>query len=988
MSDEDLSGGVDRAADDGGRGPNRRQLLGLLGAAAVGAGVARGGEVADAVASLAGGGGGATDRPVPVTPNEDVLALVPDEEATHRATTAGRWESPATWDGSVPEDGARVVVEDGVTVTLDHRETARLDWVRVDGVLQFAPDADTHLGVETLVTTPGSLLRIGRENRPVESDRTAGVTFLDNGPIDTGSDPERLGRGLLAMGVVETYGAETTSWTELASHPERGDSSLSLPEAPTDWGPGERLVVPGTNPEANEDEEVLVRRVDGTTVQLDRRLEYDHVPAAEDLDAYALALDRNVRFESESADTKRRGHLMFMAPGNTLRYTGVYDLGRTDKTRPFTDPIHGVPPEDAEENPNVKARYALHFHITGIEAARHRVEGCAVWGSPGWGYVNHHSHADIVDCVSYRVVGSGFVSEAGDERGSFRRNFALRSAGSGEFLDSRRFRTGEEKPGKVDDFGHGGHGFWFQGPRVAVEGNVAAGHRYYGFVYWNRPLIDWELRPGEEIDDRRGTVPNFPVSLVEGREPLKESDHVTNGHVSSAYLNLKAFRNNTAFASGGGLDISRHQFGWGHTRLGEWSRIEGFTAHDIGPFVTHWGKEVDPDRGNRRGGNAGITMRYSHNVRIVEPRLVSGRGRDGVGFNRNVPYPFHVSIEGGEVAGFERGVNAMVRGVTNVERTRLANRRNLVVEDGHHHPTRRVRLRDVTFERGQVDDPAGEPVEDSDERRPEPRGHLVASLNEFDDIGPRELFDPDETLLLDGREVFYAEQAPDHVPVPDREAFDELGDHGRIDELVGEGADASDVVGLSNRDLYDRFGFAVKGRPVPDSAVDDDRVTSGWLGSETTPDRTVWLEAEAGEFESPWVREESESASGGAYLTTDGVESTDEPPREGHLVHEFSVPEGEYHVFGRVRAPAGDADSFWFRLDDGEWVRWDGMRTRRGWEWEAVEGEDDEPLAFSLGGAHTLTVAFREDDTRLDRLVVTPNRTKPVLCGEPGETQV
>jgi hypothetical protein len=65
-------------------------------------------------------------------------------------------------------------------------------------------------------------------------------------------------------------------------------------------------------------------------------------------------------------------------------------------------------------------------------------------------------------------------------------------------------------------------------------------------------------------------------------------------------------------------------------------------------------------------------------------------------------------------------------------------------------------------------------------------------------------------------------QAPDHLAVPDREAFDELGGHGRIDELVGGGASAEAVDGLTNRDLYDRFGFAVKGRPVPDSAVEDD----------------------------------------------------------------------------------------------------------------------------------------------------------------------
>jgi hypothetical protein len=985
--DERLTG-TDRAGVDAAglaravreRGPNRRTLLSLVGAAGVGATLARGGEFAGTLSGLTGSG--PSERPPGGNVNEDALALVPDDEATHRAVNSGRWDRAATWDGGVPEDGARVVVESGVRVRLRHRDAARLDWLRLDGTLSFDPKVDTHLAVATLVTTPGSLLEIGRVGSPVRPDRAAGLTVLDSGPIDPDSDPKRLGRGILAMGAVEMVGAETTSWSPLASHPEAGDRTLTLPDAPTNWGPGDRVVVPGTNPEADEDEEAAIRRVEGTTVHLDRALDSDHLPAAPDLDTYVVHLDRNVRITSESADTKRRGHLMFMTPANTLRYVGMYDLGRTDKTRPFTDPIHGTPPEDATENPNMKARYACHFHVTGIEAPAHEVTGCAVWGSPGWGYVNHHSNAHIRDSVSYRVTGAGFVAEAGNERGSFVRNFALRSTGSGEFLDSREFSTGEEEPGQIDDFGHGGHGFWFQGPTVRVEENVAAGHRYYAFVFWNRPLVDWELRPGEEIDDRRGTVANYPLSLVEGREPLKESDHVTNGQVSSAYLNLASFRDNTAFASAGGLDISRHQFGWDHTRVGEWSVIEGFTAHDIGPFITHWGKTVDPDQANRRGGNAGITVRYSHNLRVVGARLVSGQGRDGVGFNRNVPYPFHVSVEDSDIEGFERGLHAMVRGITNVERVRLRNRRNLVVEEEHHHPARRVRLRDVTFERGEVESAPGLDTEDDGTYRPVERANLALELDDLDDLGPRELFSADATLLLDGRAVYYEEQAPDYVPVPDRAALDALGHHGQLRELLGEDSDPGTVIGLSNRELDERYGFAVKGRPVPEDAVRDDRVT-GWLQSEAAAARTVWLEAEAGDIESPWVRRESDSASGGAYLTTNGVESTDEPPDEGHVTYRFSVPEGRYYIRGRVRAPDGGADSFWVRVDDGAWHRWDRMRTRRGWEWESVpDHESGGDRVFTLGGEHVLTVAFREDGTGLDRLVVTEHESKPVLFGE------
>jgi len=100
------------------------------------------------------------------------------------------------------------------------------------------------------------------------------------------------------------------------------------------------------------------------------------------------------------------------------------------------------------------------------------------------GYVNHNSYVEIEDSVSYDVFGAGFVAEVGNEVGSFRNNFALRSTGSGGLPDNRQFREDDE--GSIDDFGHGGYGFWLQGPGVAVDDNVAAGHRHHGFVYWTR----------------------------------------------------------------------------------------------------------------------------------------------------------------------------------------------------------------------------------------------------------------------------------------------------------------------------------------------------------------------------------------------------------------------------------------------------------------------------------------------------------------------
>ena len=101
-------------------------------------------------------------------------------------------------------------------------------------------------------------------------------------------------------------------------------------------------------------------------------------------------------------------------------------------------------------------------------------------GLVAWLVLWFGNFAVIEDGVTFDVVGAGFVTEAGDEIGAFRRNFALRSAGSGAGIEARQ---------DVQDFGHEGNGFWFQGGGVEVEGNVAAGQRDAAFVYFTRGLV-------------------------------------------------------------------------------------------------------------------------------------------------------------------------------------------------------------------------------------------------------------------------------------------------------------------------------------------------------------------------------------------------------------------------------------------------------------------------------------------------------------------
>src|SRR5262249_26034664 len=149
---------------------------------------------------------------------------------------------------------------------------------------------------------------------------------------------------------------------------------------------------------------------------------------------------------------------------------GFYKLGRTNKDVPLNDSVvdanwHLQPGSGT----NQRARYSVHFHRTGFveDGNPSTITGSVVSDSPGWGFVNHSSYVDMVDNFAYNVHGAGFATEVGNEIGSFVNNIAIGTVGSGDEAESRVF---------LQDFGHQGDGFWFQGTGVRVTGNVAAGN--------------------------------------------------------------------------------------------------------------------------------------------------------------------------------------------------------------------------------------------------------------------------------------------------------------------------------------------------------------------------------------------------------------------------------------------------------------------------------------------------------------------------------
>ncbi|RMH20703.1 MAG: hypothetical protein D6701_03540, partial [Gemmatimonadetes bacterium] len=357
------------------------------------------------------GTSGTTGTPHPTDPakmaeHAALMNLVRPEDATHVAVASGDWFDPATWGGSVPGAGARVLIPQGVSVDYTGVSDARLFTVRVDGELSFATQSDTRMVVDTLVVDGTGRLEIGTATDPVAAGVSAEIVIANNGAIDTVWDPMLLSRGVIVHGQVEMHGAEKATHLKVAADPMAGDTTLTLASAPDGWQVGDRIVVAGTHykghawdntiqgvrPYPPEDEVRTITAIDGNVVTLDAALVHDHDAPRAGLKTSVANYSRSITIATEDYDTaavSERGHVMFMHSDDVdVRYVGFEGLGRTDKSADAV-PVGSL--ETVTPDANVKGRYALHVHRAGVDDPDNpaMLVGNAVWTSPGWGIVHH-----------------------------------------------------------------------------------------------------------------------------------------------------------------------------------------------------------------------------------------------------------------------------------------------------------------------------------------------------------------------------------------------------------------------------------------------------------------------------------------------------------------------------------------------------------------------------------------------------------------------
>ena len=166
-------------------------------------------------------------------------------------------------------------------------------------------------------------------------------------------------------------------------------------------------------------------------------------------------------------------------------------------------------------------------------------------------------------------------------------------------------------------------------------------------------------------------------------------------------------------------------------------------------------------------------------------------------------------------------------------------------------------------------------------------------------------------------------------------------------------------------------------------ATATDKVKIDVQAAEPVRNTEYWLEAECAIVGSAWKVVKDSRASGGVYLSPTGksgsVAPQDVPANRVRFVVD-NAEAGKFGVFALIETRDGSSDSYWIRVNNGGWYNWQqGFATgARGFNWIEKAGD---PLQFR-SGTNTVDFAFREPDTRLDKVHFDKQYDAPFGQGE------
>jgi PKD repeat protein len=393
---------------------------------------------------------------------------------------SGNWSDPSVWSLTrVPTAGDVVDINPGFTVTYDVFSTAQLNTLEIQptATLTFRTDVNTQVVVGNFLVLQGGSLIVGTAANPIAAKVVCNIN-LGNLPLNSTSDPQQFGGGLIVLGAVTMHGAVKTPYVTLAQEVHAGDTVLHLAAPANGWRPGDDPVLPDTRqlkPGSTygasyqpQWERVTVQSVsaDGLTVYLAAPVKYSHLGARDasgvlDYLPQVINDSRNIMVQSQNM-TGVRGYTLFTGRANVdIEYAGFCELGRTTN--------------NPTGSGNVADRYAMtlldligptspqangyQFTLIGNEVDN---DGDGNPNNPSniqWGLALNNSFYGLIQGNTvWAVAGAGMgVEDGASSYNRFDGNFVGNVTGTAARHDQQRQ----------------GDGFWFGNPNNYVTNNIA-----------------------------------------------------------------------------------------------------------------------------------------------------------------------------------------------------------------------------------------------------------------------------------------------------------------------------------------------------------------------------------------------------------------------------------------------------------------------------------------------------------------------------------
>ncbi|MGH7745930.1 MAG: G8 domain-containing protein, partial [Candidatus Dormibacteria bacterium] len=398
-------------------------------------------------------------------------------------------------------------------------------------------NVNTLVVVANFVVLEGGTLQIGTAANPVAANVTANIEFSDT-LLDTTTDPQQFGNGLIGLGTVTMHGATLSdSFVALASEPKAGDATLSLSQPVTGWKAGDLLVLPDTRELTYQErmskyvpqwEQLTIASVsaDGKRLALTAPLHFDHLGARDATGALRYLphvgdLTRNVNLMSVNP-AGNRGWVMFTDRANVdIQDVAFEGTGRTqlaaidDTTFDASGNVTHMGTNQDDRNP-VTFRNLNGPATAQANGYQYMFRGnsvyCPMSAAPTaiWGINVDNSHYGLIqDNFVYAWAGAGIVTQTGAETGNvFDHNFVVRIPGTGA---------------RVDDAGTAGDGFWFRGVTNTVTNNVVANaysvRDFYSYGYDVYAYFLGKVTiPAAQGDDP--TLPGQSLTIDGNAQPL------------------------------------------------------------------------------------------------------------------------------------------------------------------------------------------------------------------------------------------------------------------------------------------------------------------------------------------------------------------------------------------------------------------------------------------------------------------------------------